>query len=495
MSVFKIGLGSIGVGKPSIGSRGAPPANYGFERGVNISGQEAAGTTSAMISNEAIDYFASKGVDTIRFTYSMERIQPIPGGPLAQPYASQIKNRVDYITSKGIKVVLDPHNALRFIVNGVINDNSITGGTKVLIGQHVLFTNAHFADHHVKVHNYLHGPLTFHSLMNEPCDNNGTPGDGLFVDAALLRETYNTAIAALRAAGYSDVIFWSGKDFGNIYSWEANSDNRNVLAPGLVDPLNRLATDLHVYVDPWSSGTSSTVTDNFIDKLDQFAAYARSVGLKAFVGEFGTAHDAASISALSQLVAYFETNRDVFPYGYTYWTAVQFQPDGLLQILPIDLTNGGVPGPYTDRPQMDILESYFSEVPRKPTFVVPPSFGGYAVPANGLVGRASYGGVTAFPAAEMSYQWQYFDGAWRDIEGATSFTHPFGSQDVGYLVRRGSTATNSEGSTTAYTDAAGPVQSSPPPGYRWEYVTESTATDPNVEEDGTRVVELTRIAA
>lgn len=35
----------------------------------------------------------------------------------------------------------------------------------------------------------------------------------------------------------------------------------------------------------------------------------------------------------------------------------------------------------------------------------------------------------------------------------------------------------------------------PPDGYRWEYVTESTATDPNVAENAERVVELIRIAA
>lgn len=40
-----------------------------------------------------------------------------------------------------------------------------------------------------------------------------------------------------------------------------------------------------------------------------------------------------------------------------------------------------------------------------------------------------------------------------------------------------------------------PAPYPPPAGYQWEYVTERTATDPNVYENGERVVELTRIAA
>ncbi|GEM_PF-1804818 len=34
-----------------------------------------------------------------------------------------------------------------------------------------------------------------------------------------------------------------------------------------------------------------------------------------------------------------------------------------------------------------------------------------------------------------------------------------------------------------------------PSGYRWEFVTESNSTDPNVFENGARVVELASIAA
>jgi len=34
-----------------------------------------------------------------------------------------------------------------------------------------------------------------------------------------------------------------------------------------------------------------------------------------------------------------------------------------------------------------------------------------------------------------------------------------------------------------------------PTGYRWEFVTESNSTDPNVFENGERVVELASIAA
>lgn len=59
---------------------------------------------------KAIDYYASKGFGIIRMPFDLTRAYPIPYAPLNITEIGYMLSVVDYCLSKGMRVLLDPHN-------------------------------------------------------------------------------------------------------------------------------------------------------------------------------------------------------------------------------------------------------------------------------------------------------------------------------------------------------------------------------------------------
>src|ERR1700760_2642145 len=84
--------------------------------GVNLSGAEynpgatLEGTNYVYPSNAEIDYYASKGMNVIRLPFLLERVEPVAGGPLNATELGYIDQVVAYAATKGIDVILDPHD-------------------------------------------------------------------------------------------------------------------------------------------------------------------------------------------------------------------------------------------------------------------------------------------------------------------------------------------------------------------------------------------------
>src|SRR5262245_20112708 len=57
-----------------------------------------------------IDYYASKGPEVIRRPLLWERLQVTKRGPLDAAELGRLDDVVNYATSKGLKVIIDPHN-------------------------------------------------------------------------------------------------------------------------------------------------------------------------------------------------------------------------------------------------------------------------------------------------------------------------------------------------------------------------------------------------
>lgn len=106
-------------------------------------------------------------------------------------------------------------------------------------------------------------------------------------------------------------------------------------------------------------------------------------------------------------------------------------------------------------PGEDLSQAF---TPVAPANTVAPVASG--TPEVGQTLSCTTGSWTGYPAPTFTYQWQYNDGAWNDIAGATSSTWLVtvaGAVDVGDSIRCNVTGTNASGSATAASNSLGPV--------------------------------------
>jgi aryl-phospho-beta-D-glucosidase BglC (GH1 family)/20S proteasome alpha/beta subunit len=299
--------------------------------GVNISGAEygsggTEGTNYTYPTDAEIDYFASKGFTAIRLPFLLERVQPVMDGPLSATELGYIDNVVNYAASKGIDVILDPHD-FGYAYGSQIGSAAVPNSA---------FANfwGQLAGHFASNSNVLFG------LMNEPHDISATQWLG----------SVNAAISAIRASGATSQqilvpgTYWDGAD-----TW-TSTDNATVIGNGVVDPSHNFAFEVHQYLDTWGSGTQSDVVSATIgaQRLAAVTAWAEATGNKLFLGEFGVSSDAVSLEALNNMLSFMQQHSDVWE-GGTYWAAGAWWGPYMYSVEP---ANG------VDKPQMAILDQY-----------------------------------------------------------------------------------------------------------------------------------------
>src|SRR5262249_22218719 len=146
-------------------------------------------------------------------------------------------------------VVLDPHNFARYYPPGG-DQQSATN----IIGSAAV-PNASFADFWSRVATvYKTNPRVIFNLMNEP---NTMPTEQ-WASAA------HAAIQAIRSAGASNLVLVPGNGYTGAWTWSNNfygTPNASVML-SITDPGNNFAFDVHQYLDPDGSGTTSTITNN-----------------------------------------------------------------------------------------------------------------------------------------------------------------------------------------------------------------------------------------
>src|SRR4029453_997710 len=103
------------------------PATLPQLRGVNFPGGEmlwgshntanpVSGTDYLFVSHQDIDYVSGKGANFARLLFSWEGLQPTPNAAFpttgnSGTYVSTFVDRVNYATSKGMYVMIEPHGA------------------------------------------------------------------------------------------------------------------------------------------------------------------------------------------------------------------------------------------------------------------------------------------------------------------------------------------------------------------------------------------------
>ena len=316
-----------------------------FLMGVNLAGAEFApqhvpgvfGTDYTYPTHTEIDYYASKGLDVIRLPFLWERLQRTELGPLDAAELGRLDDVVNYATSKGLKIEIEPHN--------------YGYGFGSLIGSGET-PNSSFADLWGKlaVH-YKSNPDVIFGLMNEPHVQTATE----WLSSA------NAAIAAIRSAGAAQQILVPGSYYDGAWTW-TTSDNAAVIGTGVQDPLHNFAFEVHQYLDFDGSGTHPGVVSPTIgiERVTAVTQWAEATGNHLFLGEVGVSTDQTSLTALDGMLTYILQHTNVWE-GVTYWAGGPWWGTYMFSIEP---ENG------VDKPQMAILLKHLTPAP---TSLPPPT--------------------------------------------------------------------------------------------------------------------------
>ncbi len=139
-----------------------------------------------------IRYYVGKGMNTFRLPFRWERLQNSQNAALNATELSRMDAFVSDATAKGAYVLLDPHNYERYYPTSDPND---------LIGSSAV-PDSSFANFWSQVAAHYKGNShVIFDLMNEPHD----------LPTEQIVASDNAAIAAIRTAGASNLIFVEGE--------------------------------------------------------------------------------------------------------------------------------------------------------------------------------------------------------------------------------------------------------------------------------------------
>ena len=258
---------------------------------------------------------------------------------------------VSYATAHGMYVILDPHNFQRYWPD-ISNFNGMQSGSVGVVGGTVVPDSA-FSNFWYQIASiYKNNPHVIFGLMNEP---NAVPETQMVTSE-------NTAIAAIRATGATNMIFVPGNRWTGAWTW-SHSDgygaaNSNAML-SIVDPGNNYVFEVHQYLDSDGSGSNDGVVSADIgwQRLTNFTAWARANHVKGFLGEYRSSRQhhwrlGSRRSGADQYAQLHPTNSDVW-LGWTYWGGGPWW--GSNPTFPIEPSNISNP---TDQPTMSIIKEF-----------------------------------------------------------------------------------------------------------------------------------------
>lgn len=311
-------------------------------KGVNFSGAEAGGCTTPNAkygfkyiypNTSMMDSFIAAGMNTFRLAFCWERLQPRAMENFDAAELARLDQTVNYLTSKKVYVILDPHNYAAY------------WGIRISKGT----TNEMFADFWSRLATrYANNPYVFFGLMNEP--------NGISSEAWL--EAANAAIIAIRNTSAKNLILVPGVAWTGAHSWEAlyYGTPNGVTMLNVKDPANNYAIEVHQYLDKDSSGTKSDCLSEQIgiSRIHGFTAWLRRNNKKAFLAEFAGGVNTVCFAALENLLNTVHANSDVWM-GWTYWSTGPWQENYMFNLKPV--SDPAKPN------QIDVLKKFFGACP------------------------------------------------------------------------------------------------------------------------------------
>lgn len=294
-------------------------------RGANVVAGEIAwkgegvpivsGTHYQFLKPADIDYLISKKINFIRLVYSWEYLQPTLNTDFPDTeYNRKFTETVNYATSKGLFVMVEPHGAAdpnfwRYKGNAV-------GSPQVPISA--------FADFWKRMAwKFGNNWRVSYGLGNEP---HGIPTITVF-------QAQQAAIDAIRKTTSRQMIFAELNHFDHIYTlhetW-TDPTGQMTNAQGMLmikDPINNTVFQFHEYFGtPGGTGSNSNVenTTIVVDRIKRGVDFARQHNLKLYLGEIGAdSANPLSRQAVINVLDYINENSDVI-LGWSWWAAGDF---------------------------------------------------------------------------------------------------------------------------------------------------------------------------
>ncbi len=301
--------------------------------GVNLAGAEFGegnlpGTYNVHYTyptSAEVNYFTGKGMNVFRLPFRWERLQRSAYAEFDAAELSRMDGFVNYATSKGASVILDPHNYARYFGN-------VIGSANLPVAAFQDFWRR-LAEH------YKNNSKVIFGLMNEPNS----------MSSELWRDDANAAIAVIRRTGATNLILVPGNAWTGAHSWTQNwygTPNATTMLT-IVDSLDNHAFEVHQYLDSNSSGTSATCSGATVgsQRLQSFTNWLRQNHKRGFLGEFGVANNQTCLAAVDDMLDHIDANNDVW-LGWTWWAAGPWWGSYMYSIEP---ANG------VDKPQMAVL--------------------------------------------------------------------------------------------------------------------------------------------
>jgi len=263
----------------------------GLLLGMNFAGAEfkAIGGRWGWPKLDNLQYYLGKGFRIFRIPFLWERLQPQLHGELDAHAMSGLETILGILEQNGAIALLDAHNYGR-------RDGQIIGdpGSPVDI--------AAFADFWGRMAaRYRSRRLIWYNLMNEPHNQ----------DAQTNLAAQNAACKAIRAAGATSKVLFSGVAWTGAHSWVKSGNGQVML--GAQDPANNYAFDMHQYLDRGFGGSSPIAIPGIGGQILTSAyQWAAANHRKIFLGEFGTGPMPASMIELKALIDFMAAHQDVF---------------------------------------------------------------------------------------------------------------------------------------------------------------------------------------
>ncbi|RYZ88799.1 MAG: glycoside hydrolase family 5 protein, partial [Proteobacteria bacterium] len=292
----------------------------------NLTDQNKYGYTFAYPSNTLIDYVARKGFGLIRLSFKAGRLQPDRNGALDPVELGRIDKVVQYAHSKGLYVLLDPHDY------GSLPDAD-KSGKKIGSADMPASKFANFWAHVAAA--YINQPNVLFGLINEPYG----------INARTWQSSAIAAVSAIRSVGAKQKIFIPGVSWTGAHSW-ISSGNAAVWAN--FHETNSVF-EIHQYFDSDSSGTNATCSTNVgVKRFSGFTAWAEANSQKGFLGEVGWGANANCETEAEAAFDHMDSHPNAY-LGWSYFGAGWY--NGFMTLNPANLGQAN----EADQPQTTLI--------------------------------------------------------------------------------------------------------------------------------------------
>lgn len=252
---------------------------------------------------------------TFRVLFTWEALQPTEYADIASlsgnyaVYRDQLFALVNRLLSVGCEVLLDVHGD---------NDNGFTAYRGVKVGN--AMPSGHLVEDMLEnlwwqlAGIFKSSTRVHYGITNEPHD---IPARAWFGCA-------QKVIGGIRRAGGRGKIVAPGVDWTGASSWM----KQNAAAWNLVDPLNNLAAQVHLYFDRDAGGGALDVGSDTVgvERLRDVTAWARLKNVELWIAETGlSASSAHASAAFANTMAFVKANQDVFG-GVLWWAQGPIAP-------------------------------------------------------------------------------------------------------------------------------------------------------------------------